>query len=722
MEVLRKRCSEEENYNITPLELEAAVRECFELNTFTTRSKAYLYFIKGIEREIVDPDVLLSVAIAECKANADLSLLAIALRYGANANLYVSTPTIGIAHVLIYTVSMMRDNGQSQGMINSACVILVAMGSRTVSPAFDHTANRLQEQKERATFDTSFVAMTAGKQSPSHSDPEGFATAQRQIKMTVQDWLNSQRFPDYSNADEVIESLPVEAKRIIGVVCDKPTIAFQEEPEEEKTKITIPAIEDLLTSRALKVTEKIPFPMTSKARGELNGEVLAISKAIDVGASLIFKTLVEKGFEVTYFSLNRLCLLFEQTVHEGDMVMVQELKQMLMTTVTYGFSMDLEQLRIISSADQEFAAKIIDSYGAPYWKKVCFGAMSSPVPDTLKSMAFALGLDIGVSKETLCQELRKLSQADPEAIKDAAIARQRARVSSAVSNLHDYIAGTAPTIACTNKTPMQEDPFLYNDAQMAFYKDQRDHVWCFTSDTYQALLAKPINPYTKEPLPETFQTQLRSQIETLRLLGIPMANPKSAAAALDSLKKPDELSNTESDFIVQTIVKAAAASALTEEKLRTLSPSQMNSVLKGIEMTQGYLAALSPNHQFITFCRAAYASIKVEPGRARNFFNSVLSYKMNEVPKPISIAPVTQRPTIKRDEPMSIPQLPAEFHFLQKPEGFDRVTAGMEAEIVAPSQEFQDPASVSAIKPATVEVPLEMKSPKGLSRTALLRP
>lgn len=102
MNTLKRKLNSHIDEPILPNEIQDLVSEINRFSTVTSKSRNNLYLIRGLERRIIHPDSLLSVSIAECRTNAGLSPIGLALRYGANKNLYLDTPTIGPAHVMVY--------------------------------------------------------------------------------------------------------------------------------------------------------------------------------------------------------------------------------------------------------------------------------------------------------------------------------------------------------------------------------------------------------------------------------------------------------------------------------------------------------------------------------------------------------------------------------------------------------------------------------------------
>jgi hypothetical protein len=623
--------------SLSPDQIQDLIGHVNRLSTLTEKSKANLYIIRGLERSILSPNIVLSAAIAECRTNGDLVPIGLALRYGANKNLYLNTPTIGPAHVMVYAVSVMRNAGCNIGLINTVCLILIQMGSRTISPAFDQGGNRIDvPTKKSEEFDHKFMESIASNLLPRQaSSPANLFTKShvgafdKISSISVQEWFRSQGLSDYSNPESVIQnSLDKETKLIIGTICDNSKLAYPDgniipspNPETPSVDIVLPAFDDILLDRAIGVGQSFPTIKGLKLASEKHGENYGIGRCVDVGFSELFKYFLDQGLTVSYFTVTRLCLLLKQNFEMKDLIFVSELQTMLMHAISRGINLDTDQMTIISVTDDNIAQMILNEYRKPYWRKVCNGPQNVEPTKGLRTLGFAiLGSAVAdMTKGTLCEQLQQLSQADPASLKQAAIDRQKTRVGSIVASVQDFV-DNKPTVTCRNKTILQNDPFTYNDAQMSFYADLQGAVWCFTSDMYEGLLAKGTNPHTNQPLPIPFQHQLRSQLELLKQLGVSTISPLSISDAIDTLGTPDDVTNKQSQFIVDTIIKTGIVVGVSENKLKSLDYTQMNRVLSTISMKQTYLPYLTPNHAFTVFCRAAYYAIKNDSALSKTFF------------------------------------------------------------------------------------------------------
>ncbi len=201
-----------------------------------------------------------------------------------------------------------------------------------------------------------------------------------------------------------------------------------------------------------------------------------------------------------------------------------------------------------------------------------------------------------------------------------ALERQQKRVKNIASTMKDVIDGRIDDTICQK---MDLDPYAFNDSQLSFYKDSKDKMWCFTSDSYKTLLSTKVNPESGETLPREYLQQIKTQLEIMDKLDISPFNPKTTTDAIKSLSTPDVISNKESDFYLNSIVRTAAILGFSSEKLHSLNADQINKFLIHFNATQSYLKDLTPKHQLFTFCRITYQILKANPKLSREFFEKL---------------------------------------------------------------------------------------------------
>ena len=85
------------------------------------KCKIINYCIEGIKKNIINPNNLIIGAIDECDSISALPLMAIAMRYGADINGYITVSGKGSFHILAYTIMKLK------GQIDDNIVLIVLL-------------------------------------------------------------------------------------------------------------------------------------------------------------------------------------------------------------------------------------------------------------------------------------------------------------------------------------------------------------------------------------------------------------------------------------------------------------------------------------------------------------------------------------------------------------------------------------------------------------------
>ena len=599
MDSLRDIVNKKRIQPLKDFEIQDVVKKCFETSgrledDYSRRSKIHLYLVKGILEGMVNPDRLLVESIKFAKEIRDLILIGLALRNGANSNLYVELQSLGKAHILIYTAVYVMKNpivkvNDRIGIRNNLLALLQLGGSSPNQLAF------VEETKIDNPIDVDSALLSQ------------FGIEQKKPKIqrlqveTVKDWFQKN---ECQNCDDVKYLLGGnrDLRKIIGTMIDNPDLVFGKEMAER-----LPPIDFVLASHAKQIISQFPRNKTNEVK--VHGENQGLLSSIQMCNSQGYVHFLTLGLEPTYFTINRLCVLLNESIRKQDLVLSEVYSDMIFESVKHGSKMDLKQLTLISNVSNIISTSIIQLYGQPSWKKVCYNPMAGTIPQQTKELAFNLNVDPSQSKSEVCSKLRVLSESDSIALKEAAKERQRMRVSNSVSGISDFVSGSPKPAVCANNTSLQKDPFLYNDATMTFFRDSSDTVWCFTSDMYESLIESKTNPYKpSEPLPQPFIEQIESHLKIMKSLNISPSDPVSTDKAIDSLSEPDEISSKESIKTVNTFERLAKYNGIVNyEGIRKLTSQQLQNFLITFGMEQNYLSELDEEHRFITFCNAILA-------------------------------------------------------------------------------------------------------------------
>ena len=602
------------------------------------KSLYYFYFISAILNNLIDPNFLLSILISKItnvENNMDYyALLLLPLRFGANPNIYIYSK-FGNIHILVYLVLTLQENRINKNIMEFLLYAFIIKGSDVLQ----YTYLQKDISADVSTpIDNSFINKIRGENKDTTFSPKDI------INKPIIDWLyetNNANFKKVGTSNKLVNvtdlyeiifnnnNISLNTKKILTVICDSPEYALNIKDHG------LFDIDLIIKYRCLNLLKAIPNIQDYGIVKEIpGGEFSGIKYCISICWLEGFIYFIDIGLDITYFSINRLLLLLQNSYTVVDNIAKKNLTDMLIYSIEKGTHIDIEQLNIISMCSKELETDIKSKYSTPMWKKIC-NNNNKITNDNLKKLAFNLNLDYSDSKSAICNNLKDINDLpDKGLLKQSAINRQQKRISSDVSLISNFINGEAPNLVCSN----MDDGFEYNDPTMAYYKDDKGNLWCFLSNMYESLIKSKINPSSREPLPENFIYQLNSKLTILTNIGILPSLPKKISETIDELSKEDIISNIESNYIIDTIYKTGAIYGITEENFKKLSSLDMNNLLSFINMklddsilltfttttTDNKVltsTVMTYNHILTTFCRAIYFKCKNDVKYASIFFN-----------------------------------------------------------------------------------------------------
>ena len=575
--------------NITNTEIRESLREYSRLSLYD-KSKANLYYIEILNSNLVNKDVLMALAISELNSIEDLPITCLCLRYGANRNLYINTQGIGPAHLIVYTIVVLRE--KNSNLIAVVIVLLLLMGSSKEAFAFDQS--NIEEEKE--IVDESLIMNVTKKTS----------TIQ-----TVDDWVKRQGFR-IDNVDNLLKLYNDDQITLFGLMCDRLDLLKNN-----------PTIENMILFKCREILSKYDIKEDQQDSFR-NGENIGIVKTIESCYFEFFKFFIDSGLIPGYFTITRVILKIKANLN--DKPLRDEYIKMLESSIEVGISLDLHQLTILSTSNAGITNLILKKYREPLWKKVCRKPEVGPITRELKTLMYGLNLQNINNKKQLCQTLQQFDMADQSKLLDAAFLRQQKRIGSEFGKITDFLTTDSPSAICSNSTVLQTNPLDYSDRSLAVFRDGNNHAWCFPSNMFEDLVHDKINPYTSDRLPDEFLLELKSQLDLLRAAGINPSNPLKFSESINNLKKNDEVTNEESDMIKNTIYSLAEVNRINRNIINNLSVEKMNQILSSIQMNQYILTdpyLTSNEHRIIIFCRAAYSLIKENESNTEIFIRNL---------------------------------------------------------------------------------------------------
>jgi len=594
---VQKKIYGQRNEKLTPIE----INRLFQ-SPVTPEFNLTIYH--GLQRNAIDPDVTILQAIPRAKSRDYLISIALCLRFGADANMYVNAPKLGTVHILGYVYNILggdrfADENEiaDENVLNTIVLMLIAEGSRPSLPMFDRKAGKIRGETE----------------APSTS-------------LSVAEWLNDQGYPtildriNIGDSSELQRIVDKDSLAILSILLDMPTLMGRDyEPRDM-----------LLAIRSFSPIsfDKIPTP---------NVKVMMDYKSLDDAVTYLnstaFDKLIKRGQLPSYILINKILIGMRAYRNLGRIIAVQELERMLLSSIEVGTQLDQDQLSIVSVMGPDILNAVMREHEQPYWRKICKSPnLHGEPPESLRKLAISLNIDPSMSQVAICDKINALSKADKEILKDAARKRQQIRMAGDLGHINEFLNDKVPNLTCRNKSLLPHDPFDYNDIDIAYYRDDQGVSWCFPSDQFASILESGVNPYNSTVLPAAFKEQLKYQINVLKRLGIDASRgeigiytsriPVTFSQSIDNLTSKDVVSERSSEQALDTFIQIASRNNISPETIRSLSKERMMDALKSINYDVN-LAPLSTSHGLVTTARIIEYVNHTDPDSVKTFFDSL---------------------------------------------------------------------------------------------------
>ena len=561
------------------------------LDGFVEKARFTRTMMETMNNGIIDPDRFLIASIMQYTNPEDMVLIALALRYGASSK-YVTYKNVGNVHIMVFTVmELMGKNNVSNFEIET---ILCIMALLNVSPAA--RAYTVNENND----------------------------------ITVADWLEQNGFFNFLNPMQFLNMITDKEFNIrisIGTMCDIPEVAFPLGYDstiiteyydetgflttEKRVIVPQPALPELILNNSYNCAEKASIQATFST-----GELGEIKMCIDTGAMEIFEILIDRGFNFSYFSMNRLLASLKETIKQDKNGMVSNDKifgliymNMIKYVIVRGISIDKYQFSMLNTFSSDYAKEIEEIYSAPMWQKACAGSDKVPLPTVVKALATALNIDPTKDKPEVCADLRNLASIDFSKLTDLEFERQKEQLKMTLP-IKERLE-KKPKVSCKNATDI--NPLHYTDNTLTFYTDKNNNSWCFTASDFEELVRNPVNPITNEELPLKVVQHIASKVAMFKNMGINPSLLKPYGDSLKELYKKDTISNIKTIEAINTIINLGTTRGILEARFRSIPYSKMIYVLDYIKMSQDYLQILPSDFQFAVFCKILLLYFKKNP-------------------------------------------------------------------------------------------------------------
>jgi len=570
-----------------------------------------------IEEKLVDVNYILSMLIKHTKNQIGLFMIGMVFRRGANPNVYFPVPGYDNLHILC--ALSLRSGDMTDYYFRYVIQLLKVFGSNINYPAINI------KKFDTANLDISYVEKVA---------QESSNTLNQQI--TVKQFVREQgKLPD-EDFEDFLNSIEEDMLLNFTIAYDNTELfsrVYQLEFFDEifnKGKNTTNAILSLFlnistanaTNIANEITDKI---IKSINKDTINTQRIPLYAAIVSSDMGLFKLMAAKGSAIKYVSITQLIANYKR-YKNMDLNIYKNNFWMLIDAVNIGADIDIYQFDLFTSAaEYNEIEELKKSYDTPKWKKLCAVIKEDEPRQEIKQLSFELNLGTNLNEKEACNKFKQISLLDKNHFIESAVRRQEDRISNELSIINDFTGGgKAPRSRCSKKSTIIKNPYAYNDARMAFYKDPEDgEVWCFTSDTFSNLVANKINPYNGKRLPDKFIETLKAQVNILRDLGLFDYN-NSIKDTLKEYFERNQINNKKTDYGYNTVVKCLSLYGLSEERLNSLGENSLReTVLNDIcDVNLSFFDILTPKHQVIITCRVIYSLSKTmkEPG---NFYQTI---------------------------------------------------------------------------------------------------
>jgi hypothetical protein len=556
-------------------------------NTFSVFSN-YLKMI--IRKKLVNPNYILSSLIKWSRNYISLFLIGMVIREGANPNVYYPYPGRGNLHVIAWA-SVIKGSGDP--LFYYIVNLLRMLGSDIYRPAIrfegdsDDVDVRMIEQSFQDFSGSEEYYFRAGMNVENYVSQNGYT-----IEESLATFLNS--IDDEWLLDMLIAADDVNKFRAI-TSTGKAKVGWGKNEWEYvqniiNNNVTLTRfIIDLSIASASNIVlilSEDKFPLINQT---INGQTIPLFATSISGDRDLYDLFIRKGSSVKYVTINTL-LTFYKIFKNNGIKLYESYFHMLNESMKIGAYMDLYQFNFfVSMADYDEIEKIRKSYQTPKWEKLCSGFKNSKergihfdkgFSEELRQIAFKLNLDYHQSPEDICNKLARIPIIGEQQFFESAIRRQEERVAVDTGSPEDFDQPhNRSKPRCSEKSMILKNPYAYNDAQMAFYKDHKTgEVHCFTSDTFASLITSQVNPYTGEKLPQKFLQTIKAQLNTLKEIGVYETN-MDIKDALKEFYSHSVIDNKKTDRQYDTVIKVLSIYGVSQERFESLRSETLNDTI-----------------------------------------------------------------------------------------------------------------------------------------------
>jgi len=573
----------------------------------------------ALEAGIISPDITFLAYLQSAMTDNQLFAISIALRHGANPNMYINSPEVQQpVHCLIYVHVSWKAKHQvtvKEDRLVMLVLTMLALGSDPMLPAIDPQGGALRPAN--VMIDARYP--------------------------TVIEWLDKNRYSGYSK-NAVSKAYPdIRAgttsdtlKQVIMLSGRIDLIGDLKFTEADAKLMMLARSDDQTYVRGeegpnMEQVDLISFLPTPTNLTGLDYEI--IYDAIKFYDDRVIEFYANRGVYMSYPTLNILLLRIRQYQRTGNTVLRDIFVKVLEVSVANGLELDTEQRALLSVLPTEVYNHIIELHSIPYWQKECShdNLFNDRVADRLLGIAREVELE-PQDHASVCLQLTNMGALSPDVLKETSRLRQRARISAQHAYLSEFTGGLSPSLSCYNESEIDGDPFDYTELSLAHYRDIRGDLYCFPSDRYDSMLDNKTNPITNELLPESFLDNVRYKRDRIIKEGFDPRNPRKYSETIDKITKNDSVSDAESKRQVDLFVNEMAAYGVTRVVLEKMTAENYGKATDD----GGYMANiryLTRNHTMITTAYIVNGFMLRDPTRAKTIMASIA--RVANVPPPM---------------------------------------------------------------------------------------
>lgn len=546
---------------------------------------------RGIRDGTLKADNILLHYLNRLETDEDLFAMSIALRNGANPNLYVVIQGDTNMHILAYLYknwnNKFRNTATKNDRLRLTMLCLLVMGSDPTLPAIDVRAGSVPSlPMARPVLENVLQWLNTG-------GGQGFDP----------DHDLNQAYPDIRKGTD----LPT-VKRV-AILTGKLDLLQNQKLTEKDFKLAL-----------LAVTEAQIYPLLPHPVAMTNLDFKYVYEALLAYNTELLEYYVMGGILFSYPLFNNIILKARQFKIEGSMLFYTMFARLIQLSIGRGQSIDDEQLNLLLILEKPDYDIMMANYNKPYWQKVCASSnlYNDKITKRLRDIAHHTGLESSDDHGYICEQLFHLSEISTDKLIAAAKQRQKIRIAGEHATLPELIDSTEiPILTCYNANQVEGDAYDYTELSISHYRDSQGNMWCFTSDKYNILSESRVNPATGLKLPDKFVELINYKIRRYKELGFDMKHPYRFSTIIEETMKTDVVNDSESLLQYTLMIDYLSDFDVGKNHLEKLTKEEMDGVLKSIGFNANLTLLETHTHVLYTLAYIINGFIILDPDRAK---------------------------------------------------------------------------------------------------------